>query len=79
MEINGIKKSIYLLDELLGINEFGLYSQSVLEMVVREITKKSYRETAKTISEDTDSSISYTAVRNIVIKLEKKRNLKKKK
>ena len=72
MEINGSKKSIYLLDELLGINEFGLYSQSVLEMVVREITKKSYRETAKTISEDTDSSISYTAVRNIVIKLGEK-------
>jgi len=72
MEINGIEKSIYLLDEFLEINEFGLYSQSVIEMIVREITKKSYRETAKTISEDTDSSISYTAVRNIVLKLGEK-------
>lgn len=72
MEINGIKKSVYLLDELLGINEFGLYSQSVLEMIVREITKKSYRETAKTISEDTDSTISYSAIRNIILKLGKK-------
>ena len=26
MEINGIEKSIYLLDEFLEINEFGLYS-----------------------------------------------------
>lgn len=69
MEINGTKKSIYLLDELLGINEFGLYSQSVLEMIVREITKKSYRETAKTISEDTDSTISYSAIRNIILKI----------
>ena len=72
MEINGIEKSIYLLDEFLEINEIGLYSQSVIEMIVREITKKSYRETAKTISEDTDSSISYTAVRNIVLKLGEK-------
>ena len=69
MEINGIKKSVYLLDELLEINEFGLYSQSVLEMIVREITKKSYRETARTVSEDTDSTISYSAIRNIILKL----------
>lgn len=72
MEINGIKKSVYLLDELLEINEFGLYSQSVLEMIVREITKKSYRETAKTVSEDTDSTISYSAIRNIILKLGEK-------
>lgn len=72
MEINGIKKSVYLLDELLEINEFGLYSQSVLEMIVREITKKSYRETAKTVSEDTDSIISYSAIRNIILKLGEK-------
>jgi len=72
MEINGTKKCIYLLDELLEINSIGQYSQSVVEMVVREITKKSYRETAKTISEDTDTQITYTAVRNIVIALGKK-------
>lgn len=72
MEVNGIKKSVYLLDELLEINEFGLYSQSVLEMIVREITKKSYRETAKTVSEDTDSTISYSAIRNIILKLGEK-------
>ena len=72
MEINGIEKSIYLLDEFLEINEIGLYSQSVIEMIVREIVKKSYRETAKTISEDTDSIISYTAIRNIVLKLGEK-------
>lgn len=72
MVINGERKWIYLLDELLEINDFGLYSQGIVEMVVREITKKSYRETAKTISEDTDSSISYTAVRNIVLDLGEK-------
>lgn len=72
MVINGTTKYIYLLDELLEINEFGEYSQSVVEMIAREITKKSYRETAKTISEDTDSYISHTAVRNIVLALGKK-------
>ena len=71
-QVNGVKKSIYLLDELLEINSVGQYSQSVVEMIIREITKKSYRETAKTISEDTDSQITHTAVRNIVIKLGEK-------
>jgi len=73
MVINGTVKNIYLLDEFLEINnEFGLYSEGIVEMVAREITKKSYRETAKTISEDTDSTISHTAIRNIVLALGKK-------
>ena len=55
MVINGESKWVYLLDELLEINDFGLYSKGIVEMVAREITKKSYRETAKTISEDTDN------------------------
>lgn len=71
MVINGETKIIYLLDELLEINDFGLYSQGIVEMVTREITKKSYRETAKTISEDTDNTISHTAVRNIGEKIKK--------
>jgi len=74
MIINGKIEWIYLLDELLEINDFGLYSQGIVEMVTREITKKSYRETAKTISEDTDNTISHTAVRNIVLKLGEKIN-----
>lgn len=72
MAINGRAQYVYLLDELLEINEFGLYSQSIVEMIIREITNKSYRETAKTITEDTENTISYTAVRNIVLKLGKK-------
>ena len=72
MVINGETKWVYLLDELLEINDFGFYSKGIVEMVTREITKKSYRETAKTISEDTDNTISHTAIRNIVLKLGKK-------
>ena len=41
MVINGTTKYVYLLDELLEISEFGEYSQSVVEMIAREITKKS--------------------------------------
>lgn len=72
MTINGTKKYIYLLDELMEISEFGQYSQGIVEMVVREVIKKSYRETAKTITEDTESQITYSAVRNIVIAIGKK-------
>ena len=72
MKINGETKTIYLLDELIEINSFVLYSQGIVDMITREITKKSYRETAKTISEDTDNTISYSAVRNIVLNLGKK-------
>ena len=80
MKINGVEKTIYLLDEFLEINEFGLYSQSIVEMICREITKKSYRETAKTISEDTDCIISHTAVRSLILKLGKKiKNLEEEK
>ena len=72
MKVNGFKKYVYLLDELLEINGIGQYSQSVVEMIVREITKKLYRETARTISEDTDSLVSYSAVRNVIIALGEK-------
>ena len=80
MQVNGTIKYVYLLDELLEMNEFGLYSQSIVEMICREITKKSYRETAKTISEDTDCIISHTAVRSLILKLGKKiKNLEEEK
>ena len=70
--INNEIKCVYLLDKFLEISEFGMYSEGIVEMVTREITKKSYRETAKTVSEDTENGISHTAVRNIVLKLGEK-------
>lgn len=73
MVINETLKTIYLLDEFLEINnEFELYSEGIVEIVAIEIIKKSYRETTKTISEDTDSIISHTAIRNIILALGKK-------
>lgn len=68
-KIDGKIEYVYLLDEFLKINSVGLYSEGLVEMITREVTSKSYRKTAQTITEDADSPISYTAVRNIVIKL----------
>lgn len=69
---NGVIKFVYLLDIYLELGYIGQYSQSIVEMVLREVTEKSYRNTAKTISEDTNTYISHTAARNIVIKFTKK-------
>ena len=68
----GIVKFVYLLDIYLELGYIGQYSQSIVEMVLREATEKSYRNTAKTISEDTNTIISYTAARNIVLKFSEK-------
>lgn len=41
-------------------------------MVLREVVEKSYRQTSKTISEDTAITIGHTTARNIVIKVAEK-------
>ena len=46
---NGVVKFVYLLDIYLELGYIGQYSQSIVEMVLREVTEKSYRNTAKTI------------------------------
>ena len=68
----GVVKFVYLLDIYLELGYIGQYSQSIVEMVLREAVEKSYRNTAKTISEDTNTVISYTAARNIVLKFSEK-------
>ena len=68
----GNVKFVYLLDIYLELGYIGQYSQSIVEMVLREVIEKSYRNTAKTISKDTNTFISHTATRNIVLKFAKK-------
>ena len=58
---------VYLLDVYLELGYSGLYSQSIVEMVVKEATEKSYRKTAETIRETTNVSITHTAARKILI------------
>lgn len=58
---------VYLLDVYLELGYSGEYSQSIVEMVLKEATEKSYRKTAETIRETTNLSISHTTARKILI------------
>ena len=64
---NGKTKMVYLLDIYLELGYSGQYSQSIVELVLREATEKSYRKTAETIRETTNVSITHTAARRILI------------
>ena len=64
---NGETKTVYLLDIYLELGYCGQYSQSIVEMVLKEATEKSYRKTAETIRENTNVSITHTAARKILI------------
>ena len=64
---NGKTKMVYLLDIYLELGYSGQYSQSIVELVLKEATEKSYRKTAETIRETTNVSITHTAARKILI------------
>ena len=64
---NGKTRMIYLLDIYLELGYLGQYSQSIVELVLKEATEKSYRKTAETIRETTNVSITHTAARRILI------------
>ena len=64
---NGKTQMIYLLDIYLELGYSGQYSQSIVELVLKEATEKSYRKTAETIRETTNVSITHTAARRILI------------
>ena len=63
---DGITHYVYLLDEALGLENEGLFSENYVEKLVSGITTKSYRGCAKEISETTGQSISAMGVWNIV-------------
>lgn len=69
---NGKTKIVYLLDIYLELGYSGQYSQSIVELVLKEATEKSYRRTAETIRETTNVSITHTAARKILIDFSKK-------
>ena len=64
---NGKTTMVYLLDIYLELGYSGQYSQSIVELVLKEATEKSYRKTAETIRETTNVSITHTAARRILI------------
>ncbi len=69
---NGKTKIVYLLDIYLELGYSGQYSQSIVELVLREATEKSYRKAAETIRETTNVSITHTAARRILIDFSEK-------
>lgn len=69
---NGETKIVYLLDIYLELGYSGQYSQTIVEMVIKEATEKSYRKTAETIRETTNVGITHTAARKILIDFSEK-------
>lgn len=69
---NGKKEMVYLLDIYLELGYSGQYSQSIVEMVLKEATEKSYRKAAETIRENTNASITHTAARKILLEFSEK-------
>jgi hypothetical protein len=70
---DGTLKNVYLLDQYLELGYSGQYSQSIVELVIKEVIEKSYRKTAETISNITNLNISHNAARNIVLDFAEKK------
>ena len=63
---NGIRKFVFLLDEMLQISLVGLISENFAEKLVSGITTKSYRKCAEELTETTGQSISAMGVWKII-------------
>ena len=62
----GIKKYTYLLDETLEINKTGLFSGNLIQLITEAASEKSFRKTAKSITNSTGQSISHSGAWNII-------------
>ncbi len=70
IEENGIKKTVYLLDETLKIKQTGKISENVVEKVVDIVPiTDSYRKAETVIKETTNLTLSFEAIRKIIVKL----------
>lgn len=63
---DGIKRFVYLLDETLALDNVGLISTNMAELLVSSITEMSYRECAAKVSQMTGQSISAMGVWNVI-------------
>lgn len=70
---DGTKEFVYLLDKYLELGYSGQYSQSIVEMVIKEAIEKSYRNTAKGIEKTTNLEITHVAARKIVLDVVEKK------
>lgn len=69
IEEDGVKHYVYLLDETLQLDNVGLISTNMAELLVKGITEMSYRECAAKISEMTGQVISAMGVWNVIQEL----------
>ena len=70
MEENGIKKTIYLLDEKLHINTEGKVSENLIEKAVEIVPiTDSYRKAETVIKETTNATLSFEAIRTLIVKV----------
>ena len=66
----GIKKTIYLLDEKLKISVEGKVSSNLVEKVVETVPiTDSYRKAEEVIDTTTNTSLSHEKIRNIIVKI----------
>lgn len=63
---NGDNRSVYLLDQELGIDTIGLVSSNLAEKLINAATKVSFRQAAEMVTETTGQSISHGGVWNLV-------------
>lgn len=66
VEEDGLKRFVYLLDEMLELDHIGLISTNMAELLVKGITELSYRECASQVSEMTGQTISAMGVWNVI-------------
>ena len=80
-EINedGVKKTVYLLDEKLKINAEGNISSNLVEKIVEVVPiTDSYRKAETVIDETTNTSVCHEKIRGIIVKLGEKITRKEK-
>ena len=65
-EEDGFRHFVYLLDETLELENVGLISANMAELLVKGITELSYRECAEQVSEMTGQTISAMGVWNVI-------------
>lgn len=70
IEEEGIKKTVYLLDEKLKISVEGKVSSNLVEKVVETVPiTDSYRKAGKVIEATTNTSLSHEKIRKMIIKI----------
>ena len=70
ININGVTKTVYLLDEKLKINAEGNISSNLVEKIVEIVPiTDSYRKAETVIEETTNITLSHEKIRNIIVKI----------